>query len=178
MNHLMLSYIPGSSGNGINIEEIIVNNSSHPSAFSIQSTTFPLAIAAFPSTTAIEVTYDAAAAGITNGVSTNALGSLDIVWSEIGSGTSQTNDVSLDGRYRNPAVNLALTPGYINDALEANATTYSKTLQLAYTEGPAHTNVVISSIDLTDLTELGFSVRYRLDCPIHSIRSKSYQHNI
>ena len=53
---------------------------------------------------------------------------------------------------------MALTPGYINDALEANATTYSKTLQLAYTEGPAHTNVVISSIDLTDQTELGFSV--------------------
>ena len=153
-----LSYIAGSSGNGINIENIIVNNSSHPSAFSIQSTTFPLAIAAFPLTTAIEVTYDAAAAGITNGVSTNALGSLDIVWSEIGSGTSQTNAVSLDGRYRNPAVNLTLTPGYINDALEANATTYSKTLQLAYTEGPAHTNVVISSIDLTDLTEAGFSV--------------------
>ena len=35
---------------------------------------------------------------------------------------------------------------------------YSKTLQLAYTEGPAHTNVVISSIALTDLTEAGFSV--------------------
>ena len=153
-----LSYIAGGSGNGINIENIIVNNLSHPSAFSIQSTTFPLAIAAFPLTTAIEVTYDAAVAGITNGVSTNALGSLDIVWSEIGSDTSQTNVVSLDGRYRNPAVNLALTPGYINDALEANATTYSKTLQLAYTEGPAHTNVVISSIALTELTEAGFSV--------------------
>ena len=153
-----VSYIAGGSGNGINIENIIVNNSSHPSAFSLQSTTFPLAIAPFPSTTAIEVTYDAAAAGITNGVSTNALGSLDIVWSEIGTGTSQTNVVSLDGRYRNPAVNLVSTPGYINDALEANATTYSKTLQLAYTEGPTHTNVVISSISVTDETELGFSV--------------------
>lgn len=153
-----VSYIAGGSGNGINIENIIVNNSSHPSAFSLQSITYPLAIASFPSTTAIEVTYDAAAAGITNGVSTNALGSLDIVWSEIGSGISQTNVVNLDGRYRNPAVNLTLTPGYINDALEASATTYTKTLQLAYTEGPAHTNVVISSIALTDQTEEGFAV--------------------
>ena len=153
-----VSYIAGGSGNGINIENIIVNNSSHPSAFSLQSITYPLAIASFPSNTAIEVTYDAAAAGITNGVSTNALGSLDIVWSEIGSGISQTNVVNLDGRYRNPAVNLTLTPGYINDALEASATTYTKTLQLAYTEGPAHTNVVISSIALTDQTEEGFAV--------------------
>ena len=153
-----VSYIAGGSGNGINIENIIVNNSSHPSAFSLQSITYPLAIASLPSTTAIEVTYDAAAAGITNGVSTNALGSLDIVWSEIGSGISQTNVVNLDGRYRNPAVNLTLTPGYINDALEASATTYTKTLQLAYTEGPAHTNVVISSIALTDQTEEGFAV--------------------
>ena len=159
------SYIAGGSGNGIHIENMEVNNSSHTSAFSISATNFPITIAAFPNETSIDVTYDAAAAGITNGPSTNAIGNLEIIWSEIGSSTFQTNIVHLDGGYRNPDVGIVLTPGYINDDLEASATVYSKTMSLAYTEGPAHTNVVISSIALTDSSELGFTVDTTWNAP-------------
>jgi len=145
-----------------NVQITALNISNDPSnAFSVV-TGLPFSLPnPAPSNSPLEIAFDATA--VTNVVFDNATEGfnytsvVDVVWTEIGSGTSSTNALTLLGRYRNPQVDLNIDNS-LSMSLIAPATAVTNNLTVSYDQGrPGHTNVQITAINIVDASTNGFS---------------------
>jgi len=145
------------SGTGVQITDLIVSGDSNE--FSAVTATPITMNDPSPSNAVLEFAYDATAVTnitqATEGVTTT--GSVDVVWTEIGSGISNTNTVSLFGQFRNPVTDF----NYDNSlslGLQYPASAVTNDISVSYVAGrPGHTNVQITAITITNATASGFS---------------------
>ncbi|WP_372846129.1 hypothetical protein [Pontiella sp.] len=100
----------------------------------------------------ITVTYDNSSIGLLNGQSTNS--TLEIVWTEIGSGVSNTSSVPLSVTYINEPNGFTLAPASLSLTLNGPETSTNGTIVASYVEGTIPADIEIVSIVVTN----GFSV--------------------
>ncbi|VGO13216.1 hypothetical protein PDESU_01770 [Pontiella desulfatans] len=100
----------------------------------------------------ITVTFDNTGIGLANGESTNS--TLVVVWSEAGSGVSNTSSVPLSVTYINEPNSFELTPASLSLTLNSPDTSTNGTIVASYIEGTIPANIEIVSVVVTN----GFSV--------------------
>lgn len=147
-------YHEGPSAANVQITALNISNQSHAGSFSTSATT-PLTLNnPSPSNEAVVIDFDNAVAGLTHNQTATA--TLDIVWTEVGSGLSQTNTISLSSTYSDPEVALVLSP---SDELELSfkspETTAAGTVSATYIQGQALTNVQITAISVVNESHSG-----------------------
>ncbi|VGO19649.1 hypothetical protein [Pontiella sulfatireligans] len=140
--------------------EITALNLSDTNAFSVLTATPFTMTDPIPSNALLEFAFDATAVTNITGASEgfNATGSVDIVWTKVGSGVSNTNAVELIGDFNNPLTRF----NYDNTlalGLAYPATAVTNDISVSYVAGrPGHTNVQITAINVVNASTNGFSV--------------------
>ncbi len=159
-NSVAASYTKGFLGTDVQITAMNISNDPSNAFNVVTSLPFTLPNPS-PSNSPLEIAFDATAA--TNVVFDNATegftitGAVDVVWTELGSGTLNTNALTLIGRYRNPRVDF----NYDNNlsmSLVYPTTAVTNDISVSYVQGrPGHTNVQITAIDIVNASTNGFS---------------------
>ncbi|MDF7799594.1 hypothetical protein P4C99_08960 [Pontiellaceae bacterium B1224] len=96
----------------------------------------------------ITVTFDNSGIGLTDGESTNS--TLEIVWTELGSGVSNTSSIPVDVTFVNKPNSIKLTPASLSMTLKYPDTSINGTMVVSYTEGTIPADIEIISITSTN----------------------------
>jgi hypothetical protein len=155
-NHVVVDFVE--SATGVEITAITVSGVSNE--FSSLSAGPITLLNPLPAFETLEFVFDATAVtnidGATEGF--NSTGSVDIVWTEIGSGVSNTNTIELIGDFNNRPTDFNYDNS-LNMVLGSPATAVTNDISVSYVTGrPGHTNVQITAIDVVNATTNGFSV--------------------
>jgi hypothetical protein len=147
-------YHEGPSAASVQITALNIGSQSHAGSFSTSATT-PLTLNnPSPSNEVIGIDFDNGVAGLTHNQTATA--TLDLVWTEVGSGVSNTNEITLSSTYSDPDVALVLSP---SDELELSfkspETTATGPVSATYIQGQALTNVQITAISVVNESHSG-----------------------
>ncbi len=143
---------------GVEIQALNVTGLSN--AFSAVTATPFTMTTPVPASSDLEFEFDATAVTNITGATEafNATGSVDVVWTKVGTGVSETNTVELIGKFRNPAVKFN-SDNSLAMSLDAPSTAVTNDISVSYIQGrPGHTNVQITAINIiNDTSSGGFS---------------------
>ncbi|VGO19332.1 hypothetical protein [Pontiella sulfatireligans] len=154
-NEIVASFIGEFSS--VQIENLVVTSDSNE--FSVLTSTPFTMNDPNPSNALLKIEFDATLAGpIGPAVDAwSTTGSVDVVWTEVGNGTMNTNEIELIGRFRNPAVGFEIDSSLVM-SLGYPDTAVTNDLTVSYDQGrPGHTNVQITAINILDASTNGFS---------------------
>ncbi len=154
-NDIIAEYVAAASG----VDVLSVTPSGDSNEFSVASASSFSMTDSTPSNYPIDMAFNAALAGnvgATNG-GWQTTGSVAVVYTEIGSLVTNTDNVTVIGRFRNPDVKFN-----IDSSLSMNfdypAIAVTNNISVSYVEGkPGHTNVEVIAVNILDASTNGFS---------------------
>jgi hypothetical protein len=152
-NTLYTWYHEAASAATIDVASITIKDETNPGAFTTTATPFSLSTPS-PTLGGIDVTFDNSFAGLTD--TETATGVVEVVWTEVGSGVSNTVNITVQSTYSNPDAELVISPSdQLALTFKAPATTANGTISAIYIEGQLLTNVQITAIAFANESDPG-----------------------